>query len=213
MQKSFRKVLATYDNFAAFYDLMNGLYFFGRDKRFRSILVKKANLKTGDTVLDLCCGTGLNFPFILEKIGIQGTLVGVDVSSKMLRHSIERRLNGNVCLIRSDSAHLPLRNKSQDIILASFCLRITPTLDNVLDEIVRVLKSDGRLGVLANSSPTGTLKILGNMVTKLISLVNKVNFKINLNDYLFRKFKILEVKKMHSGLVELLVGTSENGNK
>jgi demethylmenaquinone methyltransferase/2-methoxy-6-polyprenyl-1,4-benzoquinol methylase len=112
------------------------------------MLVKKVNLKTGDNVLDICCGIGLNFPFILEKIGKQGTLRSLDVSSKMLKHSKKRLLNGNWCFIRSDSAHLPLCNKSQDIILASFCLRIMPALDVDLDETVRVLKSDGSFGKL-----------------------------------------------------------------
>jgi demethylmenaquinone methyltransferase/2-methoxy-6-polyprenyl-1,4-benzoquinol methylase len=70
---------------------MNSLYFFGRDKQFRSKLTKKTNLKPGNIVLDLCCGTGLGFPFSLEKIGKHGTLLGLDVSSKMLSKSKKKR--------------------------------------------------------------------------------------------------------------------------
>ena len=107
MKKTLRKVLTYYDNSAHFNDLMNKIYFFGRDKRFRSTLVKKANLAPDDIVLDLCCGTGLGFPFILEKIGRQGMLLGIDASSKMLQQSKEKRFRGNVNLIRSDATHLP----------------------------------------------------------------------------------------------------------
>jgi demethylmenaquinone methyltransferase/2-methoxy-6-polyprenyl-1,4-benzoquinol methylase len=206
MKKTLRKVLAKYDNSAPFYDLMNSLYFFGKDKRFRSILIKKSNPKPGDIVLDLCCGTGLDFPFLLKRIGMHGTLLGVDGSSEMLRQLKKKRLGGNLNLIRSDAAHIPLRDKILNVILVSFCLRITPELDTVLEEVTRVLKSDGRLAVLANSKPTGILRILGIVVTRLISLRCKVNFEIDLNEYISRRFRILEDRKMLGGLVQLLIG-------
>jgi demethylmenaquinone methyltransferase/2-methoxy-6-polyprenyl-1,4-benzoquinol methylase len=206
MEKILRKVLANYDTSAPFYDLMNSLYFFGKDKQFRSMLIKKSNLKPGDVVLDLCCGTGLDFPFLLERIGMDGMLLGVDGSSEMLRRSKEKRLGGNVNLIRSDAAHLPLRDKSLNVIFVSFCLRITPALDTVLGEASRVLKSVGRLAVLANSRPTGILRMLGIVVARLISLRCKVNFEIDLDVYLSRRFRILEDRKMLGGLVQLLIG-------
>lgn len=87
MKKVLRNVLASFANSASTYDLMNSLYFFGRDKHFRSILIKKSNLKQGDIVLDLCCGTGLGFPLLLEKIGKHGMLLGIDISPDMLQQS------------------------------------------------------------------------------------------------------------------------------
>lgn len=213
MKETLRKVIDNYDNSAPFYDLMNKLYFFGMDKQFRSRLVLKANLKPGDRVLDLCCGTGLGFPFLLEKIGMQGMLIGVDISSEMLRQSKEKRLGENVNLVRSDAAYLPFRDKSLNVILASFCLRITPALGTAVKEAARILKSDGRLGVLANSTPTGTLKIPGNVFTRLISLISRVDFEFDLNDYLSRRFRILEDRKMHGGLVQLIVGKIKNVDK
>ena len=113
-------------------------------------------------------------------------------------------------MIRSDAAHLPLCDKSINVILISFCLKITPSLEKVLAEVIRVLKSDGRLGVLANSKPTGILKIPGNVIAKLIGFTSKVNFEINLNKWFSRRFRILEDKKMHGGLVQLVVAKTRD---
>jgi len=206
MRNTLKKVLANYDNSARFYNILNSLYFFGRDKKFRSMLAKKANLKLGDVVLDICCGSGSNFPFVLERIGKKGLLLGLDVSAKMLGQSKNKKLDGDINLIRSDAASLPFRDDSLDVFLASFCLKITPELDIVVDEAARVLKCDGRFGTLSNFKPTFHFKIIGNMVTKLISFFSLVDFEIDLNLRLCRRFEILLDIKTHGGLVQVLIG-------
>ena len=91
MRNTLRKVLANYNNSAGFYNVLNSLYFFGRDKKYRSMLAKKVNLKSGDVVLDICCGSGANFTFVLERIGQKGMLLGLDVSAKMLSQSKNKK--------------------------------------------------------------------------------------------------------------------------
>ena len=69
-----------YDLVAPVYDgAVRSLYLPYRQKAVRSI-----HLQPGHTVLDLGCGSGLNFELIMEGIGPQGTLIGVDFSAKML---------------------------------------------------------------------------------------------------------------------------------
>ncbi|MCK5703688.1 MAG: methyltransferase domain-containing protein, partial [Cyclobacteriaceae bacterium] len=66
---------------------------------------KDSSLKKGDSVLVFCCGTGLDFPHILKKIGKEGEIVGVDFSSEMLRKAkekIEKENWGNVELVEAD---------------------------------------------------------------------------------------------------------------
>ena len=63
----------------------------------------------GASVLDLACGTGQNFPFLAARIGERGKIIGVDISSGMLRRARRRteRINvAEVSLLHLDAAHL-----------------------------------------------------------------------------------------------------------
>ncbi len=205
MPKTVREVTDAYDRTAPLYDLMNLFYFFGRDKQFRSMLAERLNLKPGDTVLDLCCGTGLNFPFLLQKIKIQGKLLGVDLSSKMLQQARKKIGPEGINLVMSDAAHLPFHDQTFDAILVSFCLKITPKYEKCIEEIARVLKPAGRVGVLANHKPSGPLWLPGIIITKVLSAMAKIDFEIDLKEHLSDKFRIIEDRKMYGGLVQFLV--------
>ena len=64
-----------------------------------------SSLKNGDNVLVFCCGTGLDFPHIIKKIGNEGKIVGVDFSSDMLQvaeKKIQKNDWQNIELIESD---------------------------------------------------------------------------------------------------------------
>ncbi len=58
--------------------------------RWKKKAFNDSALKNGDRVLVFCCGTGLDFPHILQKIGKDGEIVGVDFSSEMLNKANEK---------------------------------------------------------------------------------------------------------------------------
>src|SRR5690242_7708942 len=58
--------------------------------RYRRRVVERLPLRCGDVVLDVGCGTGLCFPFLLEQVGPAGAVVGVDASPEMLELAAER---------------------------------------------------------------------------------------------------------------------------
>lgn len=65
----------------------------------------ESSLKTGDHVIVFCCGTGLDFPYIIEKIGHRGKITGIDFSSEMLEKAkdrIKRNHWQNVELLQAD---------------------------------------------------------------------------------------------------------------
>ena len=206
MPKTIREVVVAYNKAARLYDLMNLLYFFGRDKRFRSMLVEKLAVDADDTVLNLCCGTGLDLPFLLQKIKIEGTLMGVDLSSEMLQRAKKKIGSERVNLVKSDAAHLAFRDKTFDAVLASFCLEITSSYEKAIEEAARVLKPHGRIGILANNKPSGGLWLLGVIVTKVVGAMAKIDFEVDLTEHLSKKFVIAEERKMYGGLVRFLVG-------
>lgn len=205
MSKTTKDVLIAYDRTAPLYDLLNKFYFFGRDKRFRSMLTENLDIKPGYIVLDLCSGTGLDFSFITKKIEHQGMLLGVDLSSKMLMQSKKKFRSEEIYLVRSDAAELPFYNKTFNAILVSFCLKITPTYEEAIEEISRVLKPNGRVGVLANNKPTEAKQFPGSVLTKLLNKISKIEFEISLRDLLAKKFNIIEDKIIYGGFLRIFV--------
>ena len=199
-------IVATYDKAATSYNLMNRLYFMGRDRKYRSMLVDRLDLKPEHFVLNLCCGTGLDFPFLFEQAKTTGKLVGVDISSRILRQARKRDPNKDVELVRSDAAHLAFPDEAFDAVLVSFCLKVTPDYKKAVDEAVRLLKCGGRIGVLANHKPSGPLQLVGPMITSILSAMARIDFEIRLREFFSRKTTLVEDRKLHGGLVQLLVG-------
>ncbi len=63
--------------------------------RFRRRAVELLDLRRGETIVDVACGTGLNFRPILERIGPEGRLFGIDLSPDMLDRARERVVAGS----------------------------------------------------------------------------------------------------------------------
>jgi len=185
---------------------MNHVNFFGRDKQFRAFLVEGLNLKPGNTVLDLCCGTGLNLLPLRQKIKDHRLGLGVDISSRMLQQAKVKNGSKGIHFLNSDAASLAFRNEIFDAILPTFCLKITTTYEKTIEEVAQVLKSTGKFGILSNCKFTGFLKPLGTILSKILSTMAKINFDIDLKEHISKKFRIIEDKKMYGGLVRYLVG-------
>src|SRR5689334_7464685 len=102
-------LIATYRKKAKHYDVTSWLYpapgYPHRAQRRRAI--QALGLREGDTVVDIACGTGLNFPLIEEVIGPGGRIVGVDLTDAMLGQAEDRiQANGwsNISLAQADAA-------------------------------------------------------------------------------------------------------------
>ncbi len=61
--------------------------------RWKKLVLNDSSIKGGDKVLVFCCGTGLDFPHILKKIGKDGKIVGIDFSSEMLNKAKKKIRN------------------------------------------------------------------------------------------------------------------------
>lgn len=104
----------TYQNWSKVYEWLTPIYLLGNEKRLRRQTIDCLHLQPGQTVLDIACGTGRNFPLILEKIGPTGRLVGMDYTIAMLaraRERVEREGWENVELIQGDAARIDLKQR------------------------------------------------------------------------------------------------------
>lgn len=121
-------VKRNYNVLARHYDLINFIYTMGLDPLYRKKAIDKLNLKKGDRVLDIGCGTGLNFRFIERKIGEKGRIMGIDCSRAMLaeaRKKIVKNNWDNVDLICMDAVRLSLNASVEfDAILSTYLVSI-----------------------------------------------------------------------------------------
>ena len=81
-----KQIKEIYSDWADRYDLSLWLFnLIGFQYQFyRREAIKGLSLKLGDTVIDLGCGTGLNFSILQRMVGYKGTIIGVDLSESML---------------------------------------------------------------------------------------------------------------------------------
>jgi demethylmenaquinone methyltransferase/2-methoxy-6-polyprenyl-1,4-benzoquinol methylase len=140
-----------FDRIAPFYDAMNHTMTAGLDRRWRR-LTAEAVVRPGDVVLDACCGTG-DLAVAAARAG--GRVTGLDFSEPMLERA--RRKAPELEWIRGDLLELPFADASFDSATVGFGVRNVDDLQGALSELRRVLRPDGRLGILEITRPRGPL--------------------------------------------------------
>ncbi len=100
-----------YDLFSRFYDRFIALHATDKQGLLRDILAERANVRSGDVVLDICTGTGAALGPLAARAGGAGLTVGLDFSSGMLRAArAKHRGRHAVCLVQADCSRLPFKD-------------------------------------------------------------------------------------------------------
>jgi SAM-dependent methyltransferase len=107
-------------------------------------LVVAAALAPGERVLDLACGTGCVTALVAAAVGAQGSVLGVDLSQRMV-DAAQRAALPNTVFARMDAQLLALPDASFDVVLCSLGLMYLPDPAQALREACRVLRPGGRL--------------------------------------------------------------------
>ncbi|HEU5476805.1 MAG TPA: bifunctional demethylmenaquinone methyltransferase/2-methoxy-6-polyprenyl-1,4-benzoquinol methylase UbiE [Gaiellaceae bacterium] len=141
-----------FDRIAPVYDAMNRVMTAGLDQRWRRATVRAA-VRTGDRVLDACCGTG-DLALAARAAGA-GDVVGIDFSERMLDRA--RRKAPELEWMQADVLSLPFDDASFDSAVVGFGVRNVEDLEAALLELRRVLRPGGRLGILEITTPRGFL--------------------------------------------------------
>jgi ubiquinone/menaquinone biosynthesis C-methylase UbiE len=157
MALSKNQIRDLYRDRAANYDLSANLYYLVgfRFAKYRNRAVSALKLRPGDTVIDIGCGTGLNFSNLLESIGDTGRLIGVDLTDAMLEKAKRRvRRNGwrNVDLVHSDAATYTFPAEPQGVV-STFALMFVPEYEQVIKNAASALASGGRLVLADHKKP------------------------------------------------------------
>ena len=109
-----------------------------------------AELREGETVLDLGCGGGIDVLLSARRIGPTGRAIGVDMTDEMLelaRRSAAEAGATNVEFRKGTIEALPLDSSSVDVVISNCVINLSADKAALLAEIARVLRPGGRMGI------------------------------------------------------------------
>ncbi len=138
-----------FDGIAPRYDFMNRLVSLGLDQGWRRRMLERIDLRPGESVVDLACGTG----DLCQQSQDRGAVViGVDFAAAMLYRAAARGIDCR--FVRADAERLPFPDASVDVVTCGFALRNFVSLDAVFAEVARILKPNGRFAFIEVDRPS-----------------------------------------------------------
>lgn len=138
------------------YNLMNRLMTGGQDLKWRRFVVRQANLRPGDRLLDLATGTGdIAFEALKAVSGLR--VVGADFSIPMMRVGQKLPHGKRVGWSGADALNLPFPDESFQAVTSGYLARNVIDIPRMFAEQLRVLVPGGRIVVLDSSPPPANL--------------------------------------------------------
>jgi len=152
VKRSKEEAKDSYDRMSKWYDLMAK-----PEKKYVMRGVEKLDINEGENVLEIGFGTGDALLSLAKNVGESGLVYGIDISEGMLEVAQSKLdkagLANRTNLILGDASKLPFDANFFNALFMSFTLELfdTPDIPVLLQECKRVLKTGGRLGVVAIS--------------------------------------------------------------
>ncbi|MBQ8459967.1 ubiquinone/menaquinone biosynthesis methyltransferase [bacterium] len=140
--KTPQKIQNMFDEISIYYDKMNNFISLGTHYVIKFLAIRKLDIKPRTIGLDLCCGTG-DFTKIISKFYPRAKIIGLDFSSQMLK--LAKQKNPLGVFIQADCTNLPFSEKEFDFVTIGFGLRNIQNRQKAIQEIYRVLDTNGRL--------------------------------------------------------------------
>ncbi len=206
------KVIEIYRRRAQNYDFTAKLYcLVGIDiKKYRKMAIDALELKEGDTVVDLGCGTGLNFELIENVIGSSGKIIGVDVTDRMLAQAKMRiQLNSwnNVELIHSDVVQYQFP-PNVDAVISTGVFGYILKYDEVIKKVALALNPLKRFVIIDCKEPSNLFSFFTPLFLSITRTfgVDK-EYLSHRTQHSFKKcFNKVSMTEFHGGFIYILVG-------
>jgi demethylmenaquinone methyltransferase/2-methoxy-6-polyprenyl-1,4-benzoquinol methylase len=170
-------------------------------------------LQPGDRVLDVGCGTGLNFAALDAAIGPTGTIVGVDLSAHMLARAHARvRRHGwhNVGLVQADAGSRELAgllgDGPYDAVLATFALSVVGDGRAAWRSALAAARPGGRIAVVDLALPAGWWAVLAPLA-RLACFTGGVDLHREPWRWVTRDTTDVEQRSLRAGHIRVSAGT------
>ena len=209
-----KSIALLYGRRAKLYDFSaNAYYLLGfREFAYRKIGVKALNLKKGDTVVEIGCGTGLNFGLLRKQVGPKGNIIGVDLTPEMLEEADKRiRRNGwqNVTLVQNDAAEYKFPEQI-DGIISTFALTLVPEYDGIIQNGAAALSPNARFVVVDFKKPDNWPMWI---IKSFVILTRPFGISLDIADRhpwesVARYMTVVEFRELYFGALYLCVGKS-----
>jgi ubiquinone/menaquinone biosynthesis C-methylase UbiE len=199
------------DNFSKFsfgYDVGVSMFGLSEKSKIRYESINELQIKPGEIIFDVCCGTGLNFKLLEEKIKSEGQIVGIDLTVKMLNIATERSKKNswdNITILNNNILYLE-SNKVADKAICTAAMGMIPEYEKAIDVIMDNIKEGGLFGIvdvkLAEHFP---MKILNNL---FLGMSKNAGFDIksrNLLKYIRSKYITVYYKEYFGGFVYTII--------
>lgn len=151
-------IINIYQDRAGHYDFTANLYYLMgyREWHFRKLTIGRMNLNEGDHVVEIGCGTGLNFGLVQERIGPRGKITGVDLTDAMLAQAgerVQRKGWKNVELVQEDARDF-IFPPGVDGVYSTFALSLIPEAPEIIYRGADALNEDGHWALLDFEIPS-----------------------------------------------------------
>lgn len=205
--------MSRYTHSAPWYDRVSAepIYRVGRER-----VVPALHLKEGSRVLDIGCGTGLNFPLLLAAVGRSGQVVGVDRNPEMLdvaRRKTSQIPPGNVALVQADAEqldHVATRPDALgapfDAVLFTYSLSLMDNWEAAWRHATSLVRPGGRAGIVDLGLPRGWARLL-DPAARLACLLGGSDINARPWTLLERTAHDLQTWSLRGGHLQVRVGT------
>jgi ubiquinone/menaquinone biosynthesis C-methylase UbiE len=157
-----------------------------------------ADLKKGETVLDLGSGGGMDVFLAAKKVGSTGRVIGIDMTKAMIEKAMktsEKYGYKNVEFRLGEIENMPVEDNSIDVLVSNCVINLSPDKKQVFHEAYRVLKPNGRMHisdiVTEGKLPTNVLKNLDAWAACVSGAMEKKEYLKVIEEAGFKKVKIV----------------------
>ena len=151
-----RYVKDMFAEIASRYDLLNSVLSLNQHKSWRRKAVSLAGVRTGETCLDVCTGTGDFAVDLAAAVGAEGRVIASDFCEPMVRNGmakVARAPGGPISMMVANAERLPYPSSAFDVCTVGFGIRNVAHIDRAVSEMARVVRSGGRVVILEFNRP------------------------------------------------------------